>query len=383
LSEEKPNEIPIEAQPQGYFDGLDTDKYVIGFYFAGLNPALPIIDVAEMAALEQSTGTWTPVPGETIELKTKRQAKVLGIWETPEYVYSVPKEVDHRNFIIAVGFPWENFGTEIPMLLSTVVGNLSMGGRIKLMDLWFPKQWLKAFKGPKHGLQGIRDIMDIPKRPLLNNMIKPKTGYTPEVGAELFYGAAVGGTDCIKDDEIIANPHYNKIEDRVPLYMEKAEKANQEKNEKTLYCCNITSPVDKLLENADKVKQAGGNALLINYLAVGYDALRMVAEEPNTLPIMGHMDIAGAWSYSPITGVSPSLIMSKLPRIAGSDITLVPAPYGKAPLLDDKFLMMAKRLQFPLQNIKPSMPMPSGGITAGHVEKTIRMLGLDIMIEWN
>jgi 2,3-diketo-5-methylthiopentyl-1-phosphate enolase len=75
--------------------------------------------------------------------------------------------------------------------------------------------------------------------------------------------------------------------------------------------------------------------------------------------------------------------MSKLPRIAGADVILVPAPYGKAPLLEDKFLMMAKRLQFPLQNIKPSMPMPSGGITAGHVEKTVKMLGLDIMIEWN
>jgi hypothetical protein len=30
MGEEKPAEIPIEAQPQGYFDGLDTDKYVIG-----------------------------------------------------------------------------------------------------------------------------------------------------------------------------------------------------------------------------------------------------------------------------------------------------------------------------------------------------------------
>jgi 2,3-diketo-5-methylthiopentyl-1-phosphate enolase len=79
-------------------------------------------------------------------------------------------------------------------------------------------------------------------------------------------------------------------------------------------------------------------------------------------------------------GVSPALIMSKLPRIAGCDLALVPAPYGKAPLLEDKFLMMAKRLQFPLQHIKPTMPMPSGGITAGHVEKTMSMLGRDIMI---
>lgn len=72
--------------------------------------------------------------------------------------------------------------------------------------------------------------------------------------------------------------------------------------------------------------------------------------------------------------------MSKLPRICGTDIALVPAPYGKAPLLEDKFLMMAKRLQFPLQHIKPTMPMPSGGITACHVEKTMKMLGNNIMI---
>jgi ribulose 1,5-bisphosphate carboxylase large subunit-like protein len=92
------------------------------------------------------------------------------------------------------------------------------------------------------------------------------------------------------------------------------------------------------------------------------------------------MDIAGAWSYSPITGVSPSLILSKLPRIAGGDIILIPAPYGKAPILQDKFIRIAKGLQFPLQNIKPSMPMPAGGITAGHVDKVVKDLGYDIMI---
>jgi ribulose 1,5-bisphosphate carboxylase large subunit-like protein len=41
--------------------------------------------------------------------------------------------------------------------------------------------------------------------------------------------------------------------------------------------------------------------------------------------------------------------------------------------------MMSKRLQFPLQHIKPSMPMPSGGITAGHVEKTMKMFWTNIM----
>lgn len=34
-------------------------------------------------------------------------------------------------------------------------------------------------------------------------MIKPCTGYTPEVGAKLFFEAAAGGVDIIKDDELI------------------------------------------------------------------------------------------------------------------------------------------------------------------------------------
>ena len=34
-------------------------------------------------------------------------------------------------------------------------------------------------------------------------MIKPCTGYTQEVGEKLFFEAAAGGVDIIKDDELI------------------------------------------------------------------------------------------------------------------------------------------------------------------------------------
>ena len=57
-------------------------------------------------------------------------------------------------------------------------------------------------------------------------MIKPCTGYTPEVGAKLFFEAAAGGVDIIKDDELIGGDReFNKIEDRVKANMEAARKA--------------------------------------------------------------------------------------------------------------------------------------------------------------
>ena len=79
---------------------------------------------------------------------------------------------------------------------------------------------MKDFQGPKFGINGIRDILHAYNRPLLNNMIKPCTGYTPDVGEKLFYEASAGGVDIIKDDELIGGDRvFNKIEDRVKANM--------------------------------------------------------------------------------------------------------------------------------------------------------------------
>lgn len=94
------------------------------------------------------------------------------------------------------------------MMLSTVIGNISSSGKVKLLDLSFPESFLGQFKGPKFGVNGIRELLGVWDRPLLNNMIKPCTGLDPEETAKLAYEAAVGGVDIIKDDELVADaPH--------------------------------------------------------------------------------------------------------------------------------------------------------------------------------
>jgi 2,3-diketo-5-methylthiopentyl-1-phosphate enolase len=378
----KDKPLPLESQPNALPDHIDPEQHVIATYYFGAPLGFPIQAICEGAAVEQSTGTWILVPGETPQMRKKHVAKVMGIYEGPYPEYSQPRDVTHRHYIVQVAYPWVNFGQQIPMLLSTVVGNISMGGRVKVLDLRFPKSWLKAFQGPKFGIDGVYKALSLKKRrPLLNNMIKPCTGYSPETGAELLYQAARGGADVVKDDELIADPVFNRITERLPLYMEAIDKANAEKGEKTLYTVNITDRIPKLMENAEAAIEHGANALMINYLAVGYSATRQVCEDPSiNVPVLGHMDIAGALSYSPIVGLASSLVMGKLPRISGIDIGVYPAPYGKAPLLKQRYMEMARAMAYPLQHLKPTMPMPSGGITPGHVPMVVEDLGVDIMI---
>ncbi|TFG08318.1 ribulose 1,5-bisphosphate carboxylase [Candidatus Thorarchaeota archaeon] len=371
--------LPLEALPDALPDGIDVENYVICTYYVGLPPFMDAKQVAHAAAVEQSTGTWTMVPGETLEVRKRHVAKVIGIYEVPQYEYSTPKDLERRQYIIQVAYPWENFGRQIPMLLSTVIGNISLGGRIKCLDMRFPKEWLKGFKGPQYGIKGLRKLLGVKKRPLLNNMIKPCVYTSAKMGADLAYQAAVGGADIIKDDELLADPEFNTLEERIPLFMEALDKADSEKGEKTLFTVNITDSVPKLFENAERAIELGANALMVNFLAVGYSAFRHVCDTVD-VPVLSHMDITGALSYSPITGIGSNIVIGKLTRICGSDITVFPAPYGKAPLLKERFLAMAHDMVMPLRNIKPSMPMPSGGISQGMVEEAVDDLGPDIVI---
>ncbi|MHA2132586.1 MAG: RuBisCO large subunit C-terminal-like domain-containing protein [Candidatus Thorarchaeota archaeon] len=374
------NRLPLDAMPYALPDSIDMERYVVCTYYARLPPFMDAREVAWAAAVEQSTGTWTLVPSETAAVRKRHVAKVVGLYEVPQYEYSLPSDLDRRHYVIQVAFPWENFGQQIPMLLSTVIGNISLGP-IKCLDMRFPKSWLKGFKGPKFGIKGLRKLLGVKKRPLVNNMIKPCVYTSAKMGADLCYQAAAGGADIIKDDELLANPDFNTLEERIPLFMEAIDRADSEKGEKTLFTVNITDNVSKLMENAERAIELGTNGLMINFLAVGYSAFRQVCEDPSfNVPVLAHMDVTGAISYSPNIGIATNIVIGKLPRICGSDITVFPAPYGKAPMLKERFLNMAHDMIMPLHHIEQTAPMPSGGISPGHVEDVIDDLGPDIVI---
>src|SRR4030043_2310675 len=362
-------------------DGVDYDDYVIGTYLVSYSAALPIPIIAPMLAVDESTGTWVPVPGETLEVRCQHIAKVIGVYEVPDYEFAVPPNLQTRQWFVQIAYPEVNIGEQIPMLLTTVVGNISMGGEIKLVDVRLPKKYVAGFKGPKFGIEGIRKILGVKKRPLLNNMIKPCTGYRLKIGAELFRKAALGGCDIIKDDELIADASFNSVAGRVKRYMQIEKQVYEEKGEHTLYTVNITDKIPKVFENARRAVELGCNALMINYLAVGFPVLQALAEDPAiNVPILAHMDVAGALYMSPYYGLRSHLVLGKLPRLAGADVVVIPAPYGKAPVIPDRFQTVARNLSFPLYNLKPTFPMPSGGITPTMVPQVIKDLGTDIVI---
>jgi 2,3-diketo-5-methylthiopentyl-1-phosphate enolase len=371
------------SQPIGLPESIDIDKFIVATYLGRIDANINVDIIGPALAIEQSTGTWTPVPMETDEVRRKHVAKVISYTQIPDYEFERPstKEEPKRTYVIQIAFPYINVKNTMSMLLTAIFGNISMGGELKMVDVFFPKIFIQDFKGPKFGIEGIRKLLNAPKRPLLNNMIKPCTYTWNKDFAELFYHAAVGGCDIIKDDELVANQDYNKLEDRVPAFMEMVDKAKSEKGENTLYTANITDRMPNVLENADRVQELGGNALMLNFPVVGYEVMRAIAEDPSIkIPILGHMDFAGSMYMAPMYGVSSHIILGKFARMAGADIVVHPAPYGKAQVIGEKYTRVANTMRWPFYQLKPTFPMPSGGITVGLVERCVKDLGTDIVI---
>lgn len=362
-------------------EGIKEDSYVIATYYCATKPTTEMIRFAAALAVEQTTGTWLTVPGETPEVREKFIGRVVGVYEAPSYQAEIPTEVAERHFIVRIAYPYKNFGAQFAMMLSTIIGNIASSGKLKLLDLEFPESFLKEFKGPKFGIQGMRDLLGVQGRPLLNNMIKPCTGLDAKTTARFAYEAALGGVDIIKDDELVADAPHCPLVERVQYVMEAVRKADAEKGEKTLFAFNITDRTEKLTENAHRALEAGANCLMVNYATIGLDATRMLCEDESiNVPILAHPDFTGALYESPWSGMSASLICAKLPRMAGLDMVIALSPYGKFPVMMDTFLNCGYHLSAPLRHIKPAFAMPGGGTTQGHVEELYAKFGKDVVV---
>ncbi|HPJ93683.1 MAG TPA: RuBisCO large subunit C-terminal-like domain-containing protein [Deltaproteobacteria bacterium] len=364
-------------------EGIDMENHIVATYWVRADKSMDMALMGQILAIEQTTGTWVPVPGETPEVRAGHVAKVIGVYEAPFYEYGLPEDIKEREYILQIAFPSANVEDQLPMLMTATIGNISLVPNFKLLDIRMPKATLDQYQGPAFGIDGWYKALGIEKgRPLLNNMIKPCSGYPLEVGTRLFRDVAMGGCDVIKDDELIANMRYNDAVERVKHYMAIEKQVYEETGEHTLYTVNVTDRLPRMFNLAKRCIDAGANAMMVNYLAVGPEAMRALAEDPDiNVPILAHMDLAGAYFMSPYQGISSPIIFGKIPRLCGADAIVLPFSLGgKGIYMNDRFMASTRNLTYPFGSLKPTLPMPSGGITPANVPDCINTLGRDIMI---
>jgi len=347
-----------------------NQDFIIATYYMKSDKEPDIYDWVKLVAADQSAGTWTHVEGETPEVIEKYGAKVIGIYPMAE----------ERGCITRIAFPTANFPAYLPMIMSTVAGNVLGQDGIRLVDIEFPEAVLKELPGPIMGIEGIRNLLGVEKRPLVGAILKPCIGVPPEVSASGALKAALGGADVIKDDELLSYPEYSPMEKRVAAVMGELKAAGKDKS--CLYAVNITG--ENLFERAKRAIDAGANSLMVNYQSMGWgaveDFIRAMKRENLNYPIFGHCAGMGAYYRSKTNGISTALSCGKLARIVGMDMPLVYPDSGRFGLSTNEFVEAHAQCIAPMHNIKRSFMTVAGGVQPGAIEYLMGLLGNDCIL---
>lgn len=363
------------------YESVDADESVIATYLIGGRTSDLLTKVGSMA-IEQTTGTWRPVPLETPEVRRRHGGKVIGVYEIPNYEFNMPEAEGKERWAVAqIAFPLENFGLNLAECLSTIIGNISFAGKCKLIDAHFPKKFIDAFSGPKYGIDGLRELMEIPKRPIICSMIKPCTGATPDDVYKLVHELGMAGIDWIKDDELFGDTDYCRIEDRTKKAVEALKDVYEKTGKKVIYSPNITDRPDRMVDKALRVQELGAGAVLVNTMPIGWTSMEMLNDaEGFNLPILSHPSYSGVLYESYYSGIASHLVLGKFNRLCGADYVIYPYAYGKTEIRVEGYIRIAQTLTSSLYDIKRTLPGPAAGIYQGVLPKVAEDLGLDFAI---
>ena len=116
-----------------------------------------------------------------------------------------------------------------------------------------------------------------------------RSGFLRRRFASTAAALAAGGADLIKDDELLGDPEWCPLEERVRAVAAVLPDGVR-------YAANVTGPVESLLQRARRVVELGAGAVMVNAFAQGLDSLRALREAELGVPIFAHRVGAALWA---------------------------------------------------------------------------------------
>jgi len=273
-------------------------------------------------AAESSIGTWT----ETATMKKYMMnlaAKVFSF-----------RKIGKNAANIKIAYPIDLFEQgNVPDIMSSIAGNV-FGMKdvlnLRLNDIKFPSEIVRSFKGPKFGIDGVRRITRVAKRPLIGTIVKPKLGLNSQDHAKVAYSAWLGGCDIVKDDENLSSQKFNRFEERLKETLKLRDKAERETGEKKSYMVNITAETGEMLHRARLAKEYGNEYAMVDIITAGWSSLQTLRNENEKLKLVLHAHRAGhaALDKNLRHGISMK-VLARLTRMIGLDQLHVGTAVGK------------------------------------------------------
>lgn len=333
---------------------------------------------AAVLAGEQSSGTFVAVPGETEELKERFAARVefiehLETVDTPAIPGATSSTGKYHRAFVKVSWSIENFGYNLPVIISTLQGNLyeiTQFTGLKLMDIELPESYAKHYTGAKFGIEGCRQLTNTYNRPLIGTIIKPSIGLSVNQTADIVKTLVEAGIDFIKDDELMSSSANSNFNDRVAAVIKVINAHADKTGKKVMYACNLSGEIDEMLQRYETIVNAGGTCAMVSINSVGLSATKKICDQ-GQLAIHAHRNGWGMMTRHPLLGIDFKAYQ-KIWRLVGVDQLHVNGIQNKFWETDDSVVASIEALKRPLYHHKNILPVVSSGQWGGQAFETWR-----------
>ena len=327
-------------------------------------------EVAEETVRHETIGKWDR-PGKPTELFRKSGGYLL------DYEEHSPGKGK-----VALAYPLHNLDLKNSAFshiwVSMITGMSAMPNlkRYRVLDFTLPDEAYSFFPGPRFGLEGTREILQIDQsEPIIGTIIKPTCGLTPDEVAAICEEGAMAGLKFIKDDERMMNPAYCPLQEKVRKVTERQRKVYEKTGNRVLYTPCITTGPDRILAHARMAVEAGANGVMFAFIGSGFESLRLVAESDVNVPIYAHCCGKEHWARVPDQGIDQQVV-AKLARLMGGDYFRIGALGGYFAKDDvGEAAVLRPALTAPMGKIKAAVPAVSGGLDPGNLPDNIRYFG--------
>ncbi len=285
---------------------------------------------------------------------------------------------EQAGFKARISFAIENVAGELPQLLNVIGGSISMQPGIRVIGLELPESLLKKFKGPRFGRSGIRELLKVPRRPLLCVSLRPLGLPAPDL-ADIAFKCALGGVDVVMDDHHLANQPFAPFYDRVHACADAVNRANQRSGYNCIYVPNVTAPDNDMLQRIRTAKSYGSRGLLISPGISGFDTVRKIADDSSiSMPLFSHAAFLGAFMASPTHGISHGVLLGQLMRLAGVDATLFPN-FGTYAMTTAECQDILRGSLAPMSHVRQILPCPVGNMSGERFPGMMEVYGNDVI----
>jgi ribulose-bisphosphate carboxylase large chain len=277
------------------------------------------------------------------------------------------------RFQVRIGLAAETTGYEPGQVMNMLFGNSSIQDDVVLADVILPPGFVERFGGPRHALEGLRRSVDAGQRALTCSALKPQ-GLPPAALARLAADMVEGGIDFIKDDHGLADQHYSRFAERVPACADAIATVAARTGSITRYLPSLSGNLDQLRQQADIAERSGLDAVLIAPMIVGLASFHTLVRDFPSLAFMAHPAMAGA------ARIAPSCLLGTLFRLFGADATVFPNHGGRFGYSPAECRRLAEKALGALDGLKPTVPVPAGGMSLERVPEMLDFYGPDVMV---